>query len=111
MIEIDLTTINLERARAGRMAISAVVARRMVAEWLLTVQPAPPTDEEMDAAFAALKPEETTLTRDRVIGHAISVLVVAAALSIPGLLFAAWWFDDASLAAWAVVPFIIFMAG
>ena len=51
MIEIDLTTVNLERARAGRVAISEVVAQRMIVDWLLTVRPEPPTPAELDAAW------------------------------------------------------------
>jgi hypothetical protein len=51
------------------------------------------------------------MTKDKAIDHAISVVVIAAALSIPSLLFASYWFDDASIAAWAVIPFILFMAG
>jgi len=51
MIEIDLTTVNLERARAGRVAISEVVARRMIVAWLLQARPEPPTGAELDAAW------------------------------------------------------------
>jgi len=51
------------------------------------------------------------MTKDKAIDHAISVLVIAAALSIPSLLFAAYWFNDGTIAAWAIIPFIFFMAG
>src|SRR6266704_2038101 len=55
--------------------------------------------------------EDETMTKDKAIDHAISVLVIAAALSIPSLLFAAYWFNDGTIAAWAIIPFIFFMAG
>jgi len=51
------------------------------------------------------------MTKDKAIDHAMTVVVIAAALSIPGLICAAVWFDDASIAFWAVIPFIFFMAG
>lgn len=41
----------------------------------------------------------------------VNTFVIAAAASIPSLLFAAWYFDNPNLAWWAVVPFILFMAG
>ena len=51
------------------------------------------------------------MTKDKAIDHAITVIVIVAKLSIPSLLFAAYWFNDGRIAAWAIIPFIFFMAG
>jgi hypothetical protein len=41
----------------------------------------------------------------------VNLFIVALVASIPSLIFAAWWFQDANLLLWIVIPFIIFMAG
>ena len=42
---------------------------------------------------------------------AIGVLVYSAVLSIPALIFAAFWFNDGNLLFWIAIPLIFFMAG
>lgn len=42
---------------------------------------------------------------------ALNALVVGMALSIPALIFAAFYFDNGELLYWIVIPIIFFMAG
>ena len=44
-------------------------------------------------------------------GYAIDAMVIIVALSIPALVFAAFWYDNINYLWLAVVPFIFFMAG
>lgn len=48
---------------------------------------------------------------DLLIDFFVKALVIVAALSIPALIFAAFWFDNGDLLLWLAVPIIFFMAG
>lgn len=52
-------------------------------------------------------PDETNRWADAV----VTALVVSAAISIPALGFAAWYFNDGELLYWIALPMIFFMAG
>jgi hypothetical protein len=94
--------------------ISAVIGNILRTKYGEDWSPASPPEQPAADTVTQARVEGRSMddmTKDKAIDHAISVAVIAAALSIPGLLFAAYWFDDASIAAWAVIPFILFMAG
>jgi hypothetical protein len=52
-----------------------------------------------------------TPAQSKLIDAAIMALVYGAVLSIPALIFSAWWFSAPALLFWLALPLIFFMAG
>jgi hypothetical protein len=53
-ITLDLTTINIERHRSGKMALTPRRAERLAREHLLIAAMPPPDKSELDAAWATV---------------------------------------------------------
>lgn len=51
------------------------------------------------------------MTKTKLIDIAVNALVIGMALSIPALIFSAFYFNNGNLLWWIVVPIIFFMAG
>jgi len=52
-----------------------------------------------------------TPAQSKLMDAGITALVIGAVLSIPVLIFCAFWFNNGNLLWWIVLPLIFFMAG